>query len=194
MNSEEKRIYMKNYHQEHSEEIKIKHREWYLKNKEAILKKASEYRETHKEEMKEKRTADYEVNKSKLLKRHREWSKNNREKINQYVINKRIKDINFRLTGSLRNRVRKAVKGINKSKSTMELIGCSIEELKCYLEKSFKFGMNWDNYNYRGWHIDHIIPCASFDLSKESEQKLCFHYMNLQPMWREDNQKKGSKR
>jgi len=188
-----KQEYMKKYRKEHLEKLIQYDREQYIKNRDKEIQYAKEYRETHKEEMKEKRFADYEVNKSKLLKRHREWSKNNREKINQYVINKRIKDINFRLTGSLRNRVRKAVKGINKSKSTMELIGCSIEYLKQYLEKLFISGMNWENYNYRGWHIDHKKPCASFDLSKPSEQHKCFHYTNLQPMWREDNQKKGSK-
>lgn len=188
-----KQEYMKKYRKEHLEKLLQYDREQYIKNRDKEIEYAKEYRETHKEEMKAKRFANYEVNKEKLLKRHREWSKNNREKVNQYVVNKRIEDVNFRLTGSLSNRVRKAVKGINKSKSTMELIGCSIEELKCYLEKSFKLGMTWDNYNYRGWHIDHIKPCASFDLSKPEEQHKCFHYTNLQPMWREDNQKKGSK-
>jgi len=188
-----KQEYMKKYRKEHLEKLLQYDREQYIKNRDKEIEYAKEYRETHKEEMRAKRFADYEINKEKLLKRHREWSKNNREKINTYVVNKRTEDVNFRLTGSLRNRVRKAVKGINKSKSTMELIGCSIDFLKSYLEKSFKPGMTWENYTYRGWHIDHIIPCSSFDLSKPEEQRKCFNYINLQPMWREDNQKKGSK-
>jgi len=60
--------------------------------------------------------------------------------------------------------------------------------------------MSWDNYGtgYNGkgmeqWHIDHIIPCASFDLSKPSEQKKCFHYTNLQPLWAKDNLRKKDK-
>jgi len=185
--------YMRIYRIKKLRESENYDKEQYEKHREQKLQYAKDYRETHKEEMKVKRIADYEINKDKLLKRHREWSKKNRDSINKYVVNKRNNDINFRLTGSLRNRVRKAVKGINKSKSTMELIGCSIDALKIYLESMFKPGMTWDNYEYRGWHIDHIIPCASYDLSKPEEQRKCFHYTNLQPMWREDNQKKGSK-
>ena len=51
--------------------------------------------------------------------------------------------------------------------------------------------MNWENYGV--WHIDHIIPCARFDLSDPGQQKICFHYTNLQPMWGEDNLKKGAR-
>ena len=53
--------------------------------------------------------------------------------------------------------------------------------------------MTWKNWGVKGWHLDHIIPCASFDLSLPEEQKKCFHYTNLQPLWAEDNLSKGSK-
>ena len=51
--------------------------------------------------------------------------------------------------------------------------------------------MSWDNYG--DWHIDHIRPCCSFDLSKIEEQEKCFHYSNLQPLWAEENMTKGGK-
>ena len=51
--------------------------------------------------------------------------------------------------------------------------------------------MNWNNIGK--WHIDHIKPCKSFDLTKSDEQKKCFHYTNLQPLWALDNIKKGAK-
>jgi len=61
-------------------------------------------------------------------------------------------------------------------------------------------GMTWDNHgtgkNGKGmkeWHIDHIIPCCKFNLSKDEEQRKCFHYSNLQPLWASDNMKKGGK-
>jgi hypothetical protein len=53
--------------------------------------------------------------------------------------------------------------------------------------------MTWQNYGYYGWHIDHIKPCASFDLRKPSEQRKCFHYSNLQPLWAKDNLQKSDK-
>lgn len=65
------------------------------------------------------------------------------------------------------------------------MLGCTIQEFKIYLENKFKEGMSWKNRS--DWHIDHIKPCASFDLSKEEEQKKCFHYTNLQPLWAREN-------
>jgi len=71
----------------------------------------------------------------------------------------------------------------------MELVGCSVEFLIKYLESKFTDGMSWENRGKeRGkWHIDHIRPCNTFDLTDENEQKRCFHYTNLRPLWAEDN-------
>ena len=51
--------------------------------------------------------------------------------------------------------------------------------------------MTWENHGQYGWHVDHIKPCALFDLTKIEEQKKCFHYTNLQPLWWRDNIKKS---
>jgi hypothetical protein len=75
----------------------------------------------------------------------------------------------------------------------MKLIGCSCSELKSHIESLWLPGMTWENKAYYGWHIDHIMPCASFDLSKPEEQKKCFHFLNLQPLWWIDNLKKTSR-
>jgi hypothetical protein len=69
------------------------------------------------------------------------------------------------------------------------MLGCTIEELWKHLEKKFKPGMTKENHGK--WHVDHIIPCAIFDLSKPEEQIKCFHYTNLQPLWAIDNIRKG---
>ena len=61
-----------------------------------------------------------------------------------------------------------------------------------HLEKQFQPGMSWDNHGYDGWHVDHIRPCASFDLTDEEQVRKCFHYTNLQPLWAKDNLRKGS--
>lgn len=83
--------------------------------------------------------------------------------------------------------------GTVKSKKSMDLVGCTSEFLRQYLESKFSEGMTWSNYGIRGWHIDHIIPCSSFDLSDPTQQLICFNYNNLQPLWAEDNQAKSDK-
>ena len=74
---------------------------------------------------------------------------------------------------------------------TMKLIGCDIPHLIKHLESNFKDGMTWDNYGK--WHVDHIQPCISFDLEDINQQKKCFHYTNLQPLWAKENWLKGDK-
>lgn len=109
----------------------------------------------------------------------------------KYAKEKWNNDINYRLTKLLRNRVRAMVTKGCKSAHTLDLLGCSIDELKAHLEMQFEPGMTWDNCEE--WHIDHIIPCSYFDLTKEENQRICFNYRNLQPLWAKDNVKKSNK-
>jgi hypothetical protein len=81
--------------------------------------------------------------------------------------------------------------GLSKSNKTLALVGCDSVLLKLHLERQFKKGMTWDNRNL--WHIDHIVPCASFDLTDPDQQKQCFHYTNLQPLWAKENLSKGAR-
>jgi hypothetical protein len=84
----------------------------------------------------------------------------------------------------------------HKRNTTEELTGCSFRELVCHIEAQFTKGMSWDVFlamGRKGIHIDHIMPCDSFDLTKESEQRKCFNYKNLQPLWAKDNLSKGAK-
>lgn len=119
----------------------------------------------------------------------------NKVKINQQrkkYRNQRLKtDIDFKVRHYLRHRIYMAIKGYIKSENTLQLLGCSIEQLKKHLELKFTNGMSFKNYGK--WHIDHIKPCASFDLRKKSEQRKCFNYTNLQPMWAKENLEKSDK-
>ena len=69
----------------------------------------------------------------------------------------------------------------------MELIGCSIEQARAHIESLWQEGMTWSNHTLEGWHIDHIKPINTFDLSDAEQQKICFHYTNLRPLWARDN-------
>ena len=148
--------------------------------------------------------ADYNINKDhwdglrndckKCLLGYRQ---KNRTRIGQhmkeYERKRKAVDPIFKLTKTLRSRLGIALKRqfASKSDRTLQLIGCSIQHLKSHLQSKFQDGMTWEN---RGeWHIDHIRPCASFNLSEESEQRACFHYTNLQPLWARDNLSKGAK-
>lgn len=101
-------------------------------------------------------------------------------------------NINFRITHNLRVRINDALKNNYKNTSSTDLLGCSLDEYRNYLESKFDDKMTWENYgkgNY--WEIDHIKPCSSFDLSNEEEQKKCFHYTNTQPLPIIENQIKN---
>lgn len=93
----------------------------------------------------------------------------------------------------LRMRVNLALKNNPKKSKTFEMLGCSLKYFKNYLESKFKKGMSWDALFRGEIHIDHIRPCSSFDLSQPQEQAVCFHYLNLQPLWAKDNLSKGAK-
>lgn len=97
---------------------------------------------------------------------------------------------NVKLAMAIRSRISGAIlKGFKKCKS-LELLGCEIVDARVHIEMQFEVGMSWDNHGE--WHIDHIRPCASFDLTKEEEQKVCFHYTNLRPLWAKENLSKSS--
>ena len=108
-----------------------------------------------------------------------------------YQKNRADNDVGFRILMNLRTRLGAAIRGKGKSGSTRKLLGCSIPELKAHLEKQFTPGMSWENYG--AWHVDHIVPCCSFDLTCAEEQRRCFHFTNLQPLWADANFKKGGR-
>lgn len=131
-----------------------------------------------------------ELNKERCFINRRNYRANNIEKNREYdkiwKRNKKQIDHNYKILDILRVRVNKAIKKGFKSKSTIELLGCPIDELKQYLEKQFKPEMNWLNHGLV-WEIDHIIPCSSFDLTDLEQQKQCFHFNNLQPLFKTTN-------
>lgn len=108
------------------------------------------------------------------------YRRKNKSKIKEYNSKPYIKIINC-----IRTRIYGILKGKNKSKHTLELLGCTAEEFKIYLEKQFQEGMTWNNHG-RGcgkWNIDHIIPCIFFNIIDPVEQQQCFHFTNHQPLW-----------
>ena len=125
------------------------------------------------------------------------WRKKNVKKISAnysiYERDRKKRDPEFKLVKTLRSRLGSALKSQNVKKQhrTMDLIGQSPAFVRSYIETQFTEGMTWENHGT--WHIDHRISCCKFDLTKEEEQRKCFHYTNLQPLWAKDNLSKGGK-
>jgi hypothetical protein len=191
-----KKKYDKKYYIKNKEKILLRCKKNYIKNKERILKKGREYYQKNKKII-NKRKRNYQKlycsrNKEKILKWAKKARMKRRDKFNKYIRDRLKTDINFKLRKTIRARIRLALKNDKKRSKTLKLLGVNnIITAKKHLEKLFKPRMTWKNHGK--WHIDHIIPCSSFDLTKASEQRECFHYTNLQPLWASENLAKGSK-
>ncbi len=160
----------------------------------------SEYRAGRKEEMREFNKQYWVKTKDIQTERHKKWKEENREHVNEYSrlyakknYKKDMQNVQYKLKKNLRCRLYHAIKygyGV-KNDNTLNLLSCSIEFFQGYMESKFEDGMTWENYGK--WHVDHIIPCSSWDLTIPSEVRMCFHYLNLQPMWGSENTAKKDK-
>ena len=205
-NKERKKEYDKKYRLENKEHIKEYAKEYAkeynLKNKERIKKNMGEYRSKNRERAKEyskeyrlkniERIKEYVFkNRERVNKRRKEYRLKNIQRMREYENNRYKTDINFKLRKVCRGRIRLALKGKIKSASTMELIGCTIDELRSHIESQFKPWMMWENHGL--WDIDHIKAMSSFDLSDPAQQHACCNWSNLQPMEHIENIRKGAK-
>lgn len=156
--------------------------EYYPKNRRILINKQEKYRKTFKgiQTLRKASKKYYLKNRKEIIKKNSDYKKK-RKSI----------DLNFYLTTLLRSRLNAALKNNQKAGSAVRDLGCSISELKAYLEVRFKPGMSWENHGK--WHIDHIKPLSSFDLTNREEFRKACHYSNLQPLWSSENMKKGSK-
>lgn len=176
--------------------LKKEKQNFYLSNKVKIREDQKNYREANRNKINAQKRSHYEQNKIRIILQNSLYKKNNRFKYNKNKNSRKKNDPLFKLRINISERIRQALKyhlaGKYKNKgSTLEFLGCSIEELKSYLQNQFKKGMTWQNYGK--WHIDHIIPCAAFDLSKKEDCLKCFNYKNLQPLWAHENLSKADK-
>lgn len=139
------------------------------------------------------------ANRDKVLSAGRAYYQDHREEMIRAQYERKRKrvagDPLFAMLERIRCRTRAAI--VNqwgtKSKRTIELLGCVPAHARAHIEAQFLPGMTWDNNTKDGWHIDHIIPCAAFDLTDPDHQAMCFHYTNLRPVWGRENLSKGDR-
>jgi hypothetical protein len=191
------KLYQEKSRNKNREKNKIQRKKYREENKEKVREQKKRDRLKHSENYKKIQKEYWIKNKESLSLKNKEWRKNNKTRIREYhnALHKVLMATNpeYKIKRNLRRRVNLALKnqGMFKDKSLTKYIGCTISELITYLETKFLEGMTYNNYGE--WHVDHIIPCASFDLTLEENQKKCFHYTNLQPLWGKDNLVKGAK-
>jgi hypothetical protein len=162
------------------------HNDWVRRNPEKCTKAKKKYVATHPERRK---------------KSARDWVIRNRDHHREYQrglkARRQQNDPDYRFRRNLRSRLHKAITRASAAKSgkTMELVGCTVVELKVHLERQFSAGMTWENYGHGigRWNVDHRVPCASFNLTDPEQQRRCFHFSNLQPMWHPENVAKGAR-
>ena len=192
---EQRKEHYKEYRLKNIERERERSRKYASKNREARRKYNKEHYLKNKEHKRE-----YALkNKEHISKRMREYrlkNKNNKnlsfhiERRNKYIRNRKKTDPIFKLTANLRRRTLLALKGQLKSAPTMKLIGCTVDELRRHIESQFEPWMTWKNHGL--WHMDHIKPCAKFDLTDPEQQRICFNWSNLQPLERMANLRKGA--
>lgn len=199
---------------------KIRSQIHYLENKEKIKAKAKAWKEDPQNSQKLQKSIKryykkHRVRRGELLQK---WRTENREKVRtcrlkyrerenadarrRQALNKKQNydkfkertrtDISFRIGCRLRGRLHHAIKaqGAKKLNKTLDLLGCSMDFFFTHIQSQFQPGMSWDNYGSKTWHIDHIIPCIAFNLEQEDQQKKCFHFTNLRPLWASENHSK----
>ena len=156
---------------------KIERKQYYDSHKQKEFEHHRQYRLDHKEDINNKRA------------KTRASNPNYYSHAQSYVNKRKITDVEFLILTRSRYRIARALQ-LQKAKACIQipqLLGCDMPSLKTHLENTFTEGMSWELYLHTEIHIDHIIPCACFDLSRPDHQRACFHYSNLRMLWKKEN-------
>jgi hypothetical protein len=180
-------ILRKEYREKNKDKIRKSKQEYHKKNAVKIAIKYKKYKEMNKAKF-----DDYRLkNRENHLRISKIWKVKNKDKVKAYMNNynstRQKTDLEYKLLLGLRKNILRAIKANYKNTNTVNLLGCNIIDFKKWL------GIIGNNYNSSKYHIDHIIPCALYDLTKESEQLRCFNYRNLRLIEAKENLIKGNK-
>lgn len=191
------------YRARNREQLLTQEKDRFLKNADSERARKAAYarkwRARHPKEKAQRILLSKEEKQQKRRDYARGYRNQNRDKINairtKSFHKRKAENPAIKIVHSVRVRMNDALRGKYKSDTTLKLIGCSPRELVSHLESKFTEGMNWKNHGHGSckWVIDHIIPCASFDLSDPEQQRKCFHYSNLAPVWFIANCEKSSR-
>lgn len=181
----------KEYYQENKAMTLAKINEYYIQNKEEILKYKKKWHAENADRMRELQKRYYENNKEEIREYKKRWSDENRDELNKKRREKYRTDKNYKMKVFMGRCIRDIL--VSKSKTTVEILGYTPEDLVIHLESQFEEGMSWDNYGVYGWHVDHIVPVSYCLNNGETDPAVINALSNLQPMWASENLSKGAK-
>lgn len=187
------------YYEAHKDKILEQNRRYKQRNKEKIAQINKKYREENKERIRETQRRWEKANPEKVresgARKQRTYRENHKDSVReygkQYQTNRKATDGLYKFKVGLRSMISQSFSrcGVKKNATAENILGCSIEEFKSYIESQFVDGMSFDNYGE--WHLDHIKPLATAK-TIDDVIVLC-HYTNFQPLWAEDNRRKSGK-
>lgn len=189
----ERAAYNKQYRQDHKVELTAQKTQYRQDNKDEIAAWNKQYRQDHKPEIAAYQKQYQQDNKVALAIYKKQYRQDHKPEEAARARKRYSNDIDYRLKVVAENGIKRSIKGVRQYKHSRDLLGCTIPEVREYLERQFQPGMTWSNWSKNGWHIDHIIPLASFDFTDYEQQKQAWHYTNLRPLWSEENMRKHNK-
>lgn len=154
--------------------------------------KARQLEYSRREDQKAKRKAYSQKEEAKARQKAYQSTEEYKAHRREIYAHRMATDMDFKLKTLIRTRVRRYIKGTEMFGHSASLLGCSVGKARAHIESLFQEGMTWDNWTHDGWHLDHIRPVCSFDLTKAEDFKKCWHYTNLQPLWAKDNLAKNA--
>ncbi len=202
------------YYETNKQKLKQSHYEWVEKNKEYVnqyrrarkgtdptfVPKVKKSSLPHDQAVEKRKQADREYRQKTAehqIAYRKEYNASHRKENTERVKKREACDIQFKLANRLRARTRFALKAQSAEKAitSCELLGCSFVFFREWIERQFSDGMTWENWGKGDgkWNLDHIRPVSSFDLVDPEQQKMCFHYTNVRPLWAQENLSKGPK-
>lgn len=167
--------------------------QYYLNNTNKFKQYKKDFVEKNPKYMKNYRKRYRAKNRTRLIEESAKYLEENRDKIKTEVKRRRKTEVCYKLRKVISHSISKALKDYKRKLTHIELLGCTIQEFKIYIENQLEDWMSWDNYGSETWHIDHIKPISHYDLSDPEEQKACFHYSNTQPLSAFDNRSKKNR-
>jgi len=174
------------------EKAKANKKAYYLANRE----KLKAYHKAWSAANPDKRMAWYHKDAKAANAKCKAWKQDNKDLVRStrkaYWTKRYATDPLYRIQHLMRGRFKCAVKKESRGRySCLKLIGMQLKEYKIYLQGQFRDGMTWENQGVV-WEIDHIRPCASFDLTDPAQQAECFAWHNTQPLLCNENRRKGA--